>query len=350
MHLCLTRLLSDWKVFHRESKQISDRINALIELSKLASNYGKTKSWMYRKIAGTLEVSERSLYRWARNYKLYGIHGLRSRKPPGKRPKLITGWIARYIKTMRDDYRWGAEVIQAHLREDFGIEIGIWRIHNFLKKRGYIERKKRKLKKKKHFKKILIFEPGSFTQMDIKHHPRILRNGRKCYVYNFVDHASKWQFKMAFDGYGAWETYRFMQALLEVVPFKIKLLQTDHGVEFTYCFIHTVSAESTEHPLDHICKVNGIKKRLTPVGEKEANGLVERSHRMDDEELYETIRPANVQHFNRLLSKHTKWLNNCRRRKPLEWRTAHEYLRDYKVFCESTEQGQVLVADLKKAA
>jgi transposase len=214
MHLCLTKLMDDWKAFHRESYIISERLSALIELAKLAKDYKQTLSWMYRRVSATLRISERTLYRWARNYKIYGLYGIRPKKNIGKKPKPLAGWIAKYIKQMRDDYKWGAEVIQAHLREDFGIIIGQWRIHNFLKARGYIGRKTRKIKNKKQFKKILVFEPGDFTQFDIKHHPSILRNGKKSYVYNFVDHASKWQFKMAFEGYGAWETYRFMATAL----------------------------------------------------------------------------------------------------------------------------------------
>jgi hypothetical protein len=155
---------------------------------------------------------------------------------------------------------------------------------------------------------------------------------------------------MAFEGYGAWETYRFMEALLDVVPFKIKMVQTDHGVEFTYCFMHNRSYDATVHPMEHFCKVHGIKKRLTPVGEKEANGLVERSHRMDDEELYETIRPRTIQHFNYLIHEHTKWLNQNRRRKPLQWRTANEYLKEYKDFATNTESITATEIEKQEAA
>ncbi len=87
--------------------------------------------------------------------------------------------------------------------------------------------------------------------------------------------------------------------------------------------------EPKEHPLEEFYRKNDITKKLIPVGEKEVNGLVERSHRMDDNELYNTIKPINIDHFNRLLIDHVQWLNNHRRRKPLNWKTSHEYLKEF---------------------
>ncbi len=338
MELNLVNLESDYKQSRCESKRIIERILALKELVRLKSDHCSYKDWMYRKIAIQFKVSARTLYRWKSGYERLGLFGVRPRLAPGRKKKAIAGWVARYIKTMRDDYNWGSEVIQAHLREDYGIELSEYKIHRFLKDRGYLNRKVRKIKSKKHFKTVHILVPGVHTQLDVKHLPRILKSGRKCYVYNFVDHASRWQFKMVFESYGAWETYRFMQALLDTCPFPIKRLQTDHGIEFTYKFLHHVQ-EATEHPLEHICKLHGIRKKLIPVGEKEQNGLVERSHRQDDNELYETIRPLNIQHFNLILKKHVNWLNQCRRRKPLNWKTANEYLLDFRKQLNSTEKG-----------
>jgi len=329
MDLNLDNLNKDYKKSRYETVKLINRLLALIELTKLKSDQGRLTDWMVKKVAAQFKVSDRTLYRWVKAYQLGGLYQLAPKKAKGRSRKIISGWIAKYIKDMRDDYNWGAEVIQAHLLHDFGISISLYKIHRFLKDRNYIHRKKRKINPKKHFRTIKVQYPGELTQLDVKHLPRITKNGKKCYVYNFVDHATKWSFKLAYEGCGVWETYRFMNALIEVCPFKIKRLQTDHGIEFTYKFMPHLQ-ENTVHPLEHFCKVYGIEKKLIPVGEKEINGLVERSHRQDDNELYETIRPANVLHLNQILRKHTRWLNQSRRRKPLGWKTANEILLDFK--------------------
>lgn len=329
MNLKIEELQHDYNLSRFESERIITRLLALIELARLRSDAPFCKDWMYKQIASHFKISDRTLYRWADSYLRLGLHGITPRKAVGRKRQRINGWVAKHIKAMRDDYNWGAEVIQAHLKYDYGIELSKYKIFRFLSDRDYIHRKKRKLNNKKHFRTVVIENPGQHTQLDVKHLPHILKNGKKCYVYNFVDHASKWTFKLAYEGCGAWETYRFMEELLNACPFDIKRLQTDHGIEFTYKFMPHLQ-DSTVHPLEHFCKVNKIAKKLIPVGEKEVNGLVERSHRQDDNELYETIRPANINHFNQILRKHTKWLNQSRRRKPLKWSTANQALLDFK--------------------
>lgn len=346
MHLRIDNLNKDYKLSQVESdKKLIHRILALTELLRLIDG-SKPKDWMYKKIAHQFKVSDRSLYRWAKNYSKLGLFGITSRKNRGRKKSVITGWAAKYIKLMRDDYNWGAEVIAAHLREDYGIKFTQYKVHQFLKDREYIHRKKRKINIKKHFKTVVIAHPGEHTQLDVKHLPRLLRNKKKCYVYNFIDHASKWTFKMAFEGCGVWETYRFMEALLAHCPFKIMRLQTDHGIEFTYKFMPHLQ-DGTVHPLEHFCKINQINKKLIPVGEKEVNGLVERSHRQDDNELYDTIKPINIFHFNQILQKHTKWLNKSRRRKPIMWKTANQWLLDYE---ESKKQNMIIETQITSSA
>jgi len=329
MHLNLVKITQDYKSSRHESERIISRMLALIELARLRSDAPVFKDWMYRKIASQFKISERTLYRWASAYSRLGLYGITPKLASGRKRKYITGWLAKHIKNMRDDYNWGAEVIWAHLKHDHGINISKYKIHRFLSDRKYIHRKVRKIKDKKHFRTVVVEVPGQHTQLDVKHLPHLLKNGKKSYVYNFVDHATKWSFKLAYEGCGVWETYRFMEALLDVCPFEIKRLQTDHGIEFTYKFMPHLQ-DSTVHPLEHFCSINKIIKKLIPVGEKEVNGLVERSHRQDDNELYETIRPVNINHFNQLLMRHTKWLNQSRRRKPLKWKTANEALLDFK--------------------
>ncbi len=172
-------------------------------------------------------------------------------------------------------------------------------------------------------------EPGHHTQIDVKYVTSLLGNGEKAYTYSFVDHASRWRFKYAYDSFGPSETKNFMLRLLEKIPFSILRLQSDNGVEFTYKYITNID-EPREHALDRLCREQGIRHVLIPPGEKELQGLVERNHRQDDDELYHRIRPFDVAALNRYLDKHTMWCNSRRRRKALGWRTSNEYLHDHR--------------------
>ena len=313
--------------FHKHPK-VRQRVLALIELLKRAGSKRELRELDYERVAAEFGKSARTLHRWKRSWDEQGIKGLIPKVSPGRKKRPISGFTARKIIEYRQKYNWGAEVIQAHLKEDFGQIISEDRINRFLKTKGFLKKIRKQKLKNKHTKVVKVKDPGAHTQNDVKHLPHILQSQEKCYVYNFVDHASKWEFKHAYLSYGPSETKDFIERVLKNCPFQITRWQTDNGIEFTYKYVSLVH-KPKKHALDKICEKNNIRHVLIPPGEKELQGLVERNHRMDDEELYHRIRPQNIHELNRYLEAHYKWRNSSRRRKILEWKTPNEWLHEY---------------------
>lgn len=256
------------KKFKNISPRLLERFLALMELAKFRVQQGCVRESDYERIAARLETSARSLYRWEAAYKKMGAEGLISKKSTGRKANFIRGHTAQKIQEMRKLYNWGAEVIQAHLKLDHQIIVSRYKITRFLRRKGLLVRKKCK-QKKKHTSVVKVNHPGIHTQTDVKHLPHLLKNGTKCYVYNFVDHASKWSFKRAYESYGPMETRDFMHALLQVVPFTITRSQTDYGVKFTNKYISHVD-DPKLHALDRFCASHGIRhvrrERITRPG------------------------------------------------------------------------------------
>lgn len=325
MHLKIAQLEEEIKQFRKKNYRLVVRLTALIELAKVQLRRRLCDS-DYRLIASRFEITSRTLYNWKRAYVESGARGLSQKLAPGKKPEPIKGWTAKIIKEMRLQFNWGAEVIVAHLREHHQIKITEGKVLRYLKRTGLLKTKRKTTKPKYHTKIVKVFDPGVHTQMDVKYLPHLLPGKEKCYVYNFVDHASRWQFKKAYDSYGALQTEDFMTLVIKNCPFKINRLQTDNGSEFTNVFAKKV-LDPKLHILDIICKENNIQKRLIPPGEKELNGLVERSHRQDDNQLYNTIKPKNLKEFNLMLDDYWKWNNDYKLRRPLGWITANRYLK-----------------------
>ena len=105
--------------------------------------------------------------------------------------------IQKIIENYRIKYRWGSEVIQAHLKYDHNYKISRHKIDRYLAKSGLKEKypcttikKQKAQKKKKHTKIVKVDNPGVHTQMDVKYQLHLLQNKKKCYVYNFIDHGS----------------------------------------------------------------------------------------------------------------------------------------------------------------
>ncbi len=328
MDLKLTVLRQEVKQFRKNSPRVLKRLLALIELTKFRQKWNRASEQDYDRIAARFGASGRTLYRWEAAYKRGRAKALVPGKSPGRKPAVIRGHTAKKIRAWRKLYNWGAEVIQAHLKHDHGIVLSRHKINAYLRKKGLLVRRKPK-PRKKHTRVVQVTNPGQHTQTDVKHLPHLLPSGQKCYVYNFVDHASRWSFKKAYDSYGPSETKDFISCVIDRAPFTISRLQSDNGVEFTNKYISLCDDPKT-HALDELCASHKIRHVLIPPGEKELQGLVERSHRQDDDELYHRVRPRSLDEFNRELAAHCDWRNARRRRKALDWKTTDEWLADYR--------------------
>lgn len=332
MDLKITELRKEAKAWRKISPRVCFRLIALIELKKRADlkPHRRLKELDFTLVGNRLGVSGRSLRRWKSAYEKKGATGLLPKPIRGRPPQTLRGHLARQVLEWRYLYGWGAEVIQAHLLHDHGIRLSRHKIEHYLRSKSLLRKVKRQ-KKSKHTRTVRIAVPGQFTQIDVKYVTKALKSGKRAYVYTFIDHASKWRFKRAFEMFGNQQTKAFVDELLPHLPFPVQCLQTDNGSEFTNRFLSHLDAPR-DHILDHWCKQNGVRHKLIPPGEKELQGLVERNHRQDDEELYHRIEGEveTVAGLNSLLDEYGQWCNASRRRKILGWKTSNEWLSHYR--------------------
>lgn len=340
MYLNLEILRNEFKVYRTVDLQVAKRIEILIEVTKIELKYHscvdkKAKTRSLSDFCLSININVRSLQRWKKIYREIGVLGLKKKDAPGKAPLSIRPRIRRVIDAYRIMYRWGSEVIQAHLERDHKYTVSRFKIDKYLKeselatKYPCTTRKKKLNLKKKHTKVVHVLNPGAHTQMDVKYQTHLLLNKNKSYVYNFIDHASNWSFKYAYPAFNAKNTENFMERLLQVVPFYICRLQTDNGIEFTFKWVSKASDDPKAHPLKIFCEKYGINHKLIPPGEKELQGLVERSHRQDDQELFSRINPQGQIEFDQHLEKYWKARNAQRRFKKLSWLTPDNWLENH---------------------
>jgi hypothetical protein len=313
MEITLTGIELDLKTYRRD-ELVREKLFCLRKLV-----LGDT----VKSVALEKGMTQRTLQRWKAKYLKHGAVGL-EKKPRSGRPreKWLRGKVVSRVLQLRKKYGWGAEVLQAHLKKIFKIEVPIYRINELLRKKNLLKKAKRK-KKNKHTKKVKVFTPGQHTQMDVRHLDERACAGKR-YVYNFVDHASKWTYKRVYDSYGPSETKDFLLDILRLCPFAISRLQTDNGIEFTNRFLG-----NKEHVLDRICQENNIRHVCIQPGEKELQGLVEGHHRIDKDEFFTRIGWQTVEETNKLLKEHLEFRNNVRGFKTNNWLSPNEYLVEY---------------------
>lgn len=208
-------------------------------------------------------------------------------KRPNSHPKKTAQDIVDKVIFLRKQTNYGPERLQFHLKTGYGIELALSTIGHILKRENLIPLKRLK-HRKKHLRRYQMPNPGDLVQMDVKYLPYRIQ-GQQFYQYTAIDDCTRFRFAKIYEEHSVTNTEIFFKELLKSAPFKIKTIQTDNAVEFTYKFISDpvcLNKPPKEHILDILCQQHKIQHKLIPKGQCEVNGKVERSHRIDEEEFY----------------------------------------------------------------
>jgi len=185
-------------------------------------------------------------------------------------------------------------------------------IYNWWKKRGLIiKRHRRKRRRTKLFNHASV--PGELIQMDTKY-----LNGRKRFQYTAIDVVSKYRYLRAYSKQTQENTIDFLKRL--ILKFKsrginIALVQTDNGHEFQSEMVKYLGSVD-------------IKQQYIWIHTPDQNGVVERSHRTDDEEFYQLTetRDMSLNELNQALEGWTENYNTKRLHFSLNFVTPEKYL------------------------
>lgn len=133
---------------------------------------------------------------------------------------------------------------------------------------------------KKRFKQY----PIGYFHIDIA---QVSTEERKLSLFVAIDRTSKFAFVRLVESAGKMEAAQFLRDLILAVPYRIHIVLTDNGIQFTnrkkdtYAFAHIFG---------RVCAENDIEHRLTKVNHPWTNGQVERMNR--------TIKDATVKRYH----------------------------------------------------
>jgi transposase InsO family protein len=109
----------------------------------------------------------------------------------------------------------------------------------------------------------------------------------KLYLFVAIDRTSKFAFAELHPKAGKMAAAAFLRNLIAAVPYRLHIVLTDNGIQFTN---HDRHIHAFEHIFDRVCREHGIDHRLTKIKHPWTNGQVERMNR--------TIKEATVKRFH----------------------------------------------------
>lgn len=279
-------------------------------------------------------ISRQTFYRWKRRFDRHDLTTLeeRSHRPRQVRQPTWTPQLARHVLALRQRYpRWGKDKLVVLLRrENATVSTSmVGRILAHLKRRGelheppkpaVLRQARRKLRnrpwairKPKHWR---IEQPGDLVEIDTKEIR--MRRGVILKHFSARDVVSRWDVVEVHHRATSLAAARFLDTLLDRLPFAVKALQVDGGSEFAAEF-------------EEACQQKELPLFVLPPKSPKLNGHVERSHRTHNEEFYEVQAESDqVPVLNRQLLRWEKTYNCVRPHQSLAYLTPLEFITRWK--------------------
>jgi transposase InsO family protein len=280
-------------------------------------------------------ISRQTFYRWKRRFDRHDLTTLeaRSHRPRKVRQPTWTVELAERLLSLRKQYpRWGKDKLAVLLRrEKCTVSTSmVGRILGDLKRRGalheppksaVLRQARRKLRnrpwairKPKHWP---IAQPGDLVEIDTKEIR--MRGGVLLKHFSARDVVSRWDVVEVHRRATSLAAARFLDTLLDRVPFPVKALQVDGGSEFAAEF-------------EEACQQKQLPLFVLPPKSPKLNAHVERSHRTHNEEFYEVQAESDqLPVLNRQLRRWENTYNCVRPHQSLAYLTPLEFIARWKL-------------------
>jgi len=240
-----------------------------------------------------------------------------SRKPKTN-PRGFSKETIKLIIKIRKRTKRGAEHIWFELKDKYAIHVSVTGVYKVLKRNGLIQERRYKRKANKIYE-APKYLPGEKVQIDLKYVRlvdevalRLRKKYRWVYQYTALDVATGIKFKMIHESRDGQASVDFLSKVRLFYPFPIKVIQTDNGFEFTW----RLHPEITKtHPFTLQCQLYGYEHRLIPPAYPRANSHVERTHRIDEEEVYRGRVFTSLTQLHKVNLRSLKYFNEKRPQK-----------------------------------
>lgn len=310
------------------NNSITQKMKYKQSVIKFSYKYGVSKT------AIKFDINRRTIYRWIKQYD-GTIESLREKShKPKHHPNEHRAEEIKLIKDYkRNNKETGLVVLWIKLRRA-GYQRTIQGLYHVMRRLGIYEKVPSKAKKTQVPKVPIAKYPGERVQIDVKYVPRecmskeLQEKGEKYYQYTAIDEYTRLRYTYYCKEHTTYESTIFVNKLIGYFPFKIKLIQTDNGFEFTNRLSWNGFNRNKKTMFEKRLKELKIEHSLIRPHTPTQNGKVERSHRKDQERFYYKRVFVSLEDLKEKGKRWLKEYNNFPMR-PLNWMSPKEKLLEY---------------------
>lgn len=271
------------------------------------------QGWSIRKTAKHFGFSHCAVRLWLKKKIIRGKkHRMeiptKSSRPHHHSKELKSDMVQAIVEQRKKRNRCAEVVHRELLRQN--IIVSLSSVKRTLKRQGLI--KKRSPWKRWHFsqKRPEAILPGDLIQIDTMH---FVVGNKRFYVYALIDVASRWAYAKVSLRISAKRSLDFVKEALKLSGFKFRMIQSDHGSEFSAWFT------------ERLGKLN-IRHRHSRVRKPNDNGHIERFNRTIQDECLRKVN-QNPKRYQKAINEYLPYYNNQRLHLSLNFLTPHEWLQ-----------------------
>ena len=192
------------------------------------------KGWGIRQVARHTGFAPGTISKWVKRAPEHGKSPVPTRSSrPSSHPHSLDQKTIRAIVDLRLKHRRCSEVIH-HLLKQQGTVVSLSSVKRVLKRKGLLKEKSKWKKYHPPIKRPNVAHAGDLVQIDTIHIHTF--TGQRFYIYTLLDVHSRWAHAKVSDRITAGRTLRFLKEAERHAPFPFKMLQSDHGSEFSKWF------------------------------------------------------------------------------------------------------------------
>lgn len=273
----------------------------------------KHTGWSMRKAARYIGVEPSTVKRWCDRDGSYGWKPIPTRSSrPHHHPQSLSHEIVNAIIEERLKHRRCAEVVHEGLRQQ-GIFVSFSSVKRTLDRTGLLRKRSPWKRPHDYTLRPEAENPGDLMQIDTVHltGPK----GERIYVYTLIDLYSRWAYAKVADHISAERSVQFIRDAQQYASFQFKMVQSDHGSEFSTWFTHALWRM-------------GIRHRHSRVRQKNDNAHIERFNRTIQEECFDGV-AKKLHTLRKALKTYLPYYNTERLHLGLQLKTPQQVLRSY---------------------
>lgn len=302
----------------------------------------KESKWKIRKACSFYHIKRSSLFRWLKAFdgteESLKDH---SHKPKTPHPRTLSEKVVRKVLNLRrrnPEASYMEIWLKMH-RNNYVISLSS--VLRILKRANeyvpYVSNAKKKHDKEYHTPKMI----GEKWQMDVKYVPSeckvLALSSTNFFQYTILDECNRKRFLYYSNEHSMYETVNALKEAIEYFGYTPLVLQTDNGWEFTDQARKKDKGKNLRnYPnlLEAACTEYGIIHKLIRPRTPEHNGKVERSHRIDQDKFYRTLRFYSLDDlkmqgkaWNKRYNNMPRFVLKCKTPNEIELELKEEFLR-----------------------